>query len=250
MIRSVTWFRKGLRDGIPIALGYLAVSFSLGIAAQRTGLRPLQAFFMSLTNNTSAGQFAALGILAAGGTLLEMAVTQAIINLRYCLMSAALSQKLAPTVSLLHRLVLAFDVTDEVFALSVSVEGRLSPWYSYGLMSLAIPGWALGTLLGTISGTLLSPRLLSALGVALYGMFLAIVLPPSRINRVIGGLVLVAMAGSAAATYLPWLRVLTPGTRIILLTVVIAGTAAFLFPLPDMVLGQAGVPETEKGEPA
>lgn len=240
MIRPVTWYQKGLRDGIPIALGYLAVAFTLGIAAGKLGLSPLQSFFMSLTNNTSAGQFAALGIIAAGGSYLENALTQAVINLRYCLMSAALSQKLDPRVPFFHRFILAFDVTDEVFALSISVEGKLSPWYSYGLMSMAIPGWAVGTLLGGLSGSLLPPRVLSAMGVALFGMFLAIIIPPARKNRVLILLIPLSMICSLIAAYLPWLREISPGLRVILLTLILAGAAATLFPLKDNQPGQAG----------
>lgn len=232
MIRPVTWYAKGLRDGIPIGMGYLAVAFTLGIAAGKMGLNPLQSFFMSLTNNTSAGQFAALGIIAAGGTFLENALTQLVINLRYCLMSAALSQKLDPKVSFFHRFLIAFDVTDEVFALSISVNGKLSPWYSYGLMTLAIPGWAIGTLVGGLSGDFLPTRVLSAMGVALYGMFLAIILPPARKNRVLAVLIPFAMACSLAAATLPWIRNVTPGLRVILLTLMLAGVAATFFPLP------------------
>lgn len=150
-----TSFGKGLQDGIPIGLGYFAVSFTFGIMAIQSGLTAWQAVLISLTNLTSAGQFAGIGIIAAGGSLWEMALTQLVINLRYCLMSFSLSQKLEKGVSNGHRLAVAFGVTDEIFGVSASQEGRISPWYNYGVMCVAIPGWTLGTLAGAVSGSLL-----------------------------------------------------------------------------------------------
>ena len=178
-----TSFGKGLQDGIPIGLGYFAVSFTFGIMAIQSGLTAWQAVLISLTNLTSAGQFAGIGIIAAGGSLWEMALTQLVINLRYCLMSFSLSQKLEKGVSNGHRLAVAFGVTDEIFGVSASQEGRISPWYNYGVMCVAIPGWTLGTLAGAVSGSLLPDFLVSALSVAIYGMFLAVIIPPAKKNR-------------------------------------------------------------------
>lgn len=228
-----TWFRRGLRDGLPIALGYLAVSFSLGIAAKNAGMTAWQTSLMSLTNFTSAGEFAALGLIAAGSTYTEMAVTQAIINLRYLLMSCALSQKLRLDMPLLHRLVLGFGVTDEIFGVSIGVDGRLSPYYSYGLMCMAIPGWTLGSCLGVVMGNALPARIVSALSVALYAMFLAVIVPPARKSHVLAGVVVIAMAASLAFSLLPVLSSVSSGMRIILLTVVIAGIAAYFFPVKE-----------------
>lgn len=228
-----TWYRRGLRDGIPIGLGYLAVAFTLGIAAKVSGMSAADATLMSLLNNTSAGEFAALGIIAAGAPYLEMAFTQLIINLRYLLMSCALSQKLAPETPMWQRLLLGYTVTDEIFAISAAVPGRLNPFYCFGAISVAAPGWALGTCLGVLMGNALPARVVSALSVALYGMFLAVILPPARKSRVIAGVVAVSMAASALCTYLPGLSQLSSGTRIILLTVLIAGAAAVLFPAPE-----------------
>jgi len=227
-----TW-RQGLRDGMPIGLGYIAVSFTFGILARKTGLSVWQAVLMSAVNLTSAGQFAALGIVAASASYAEMALTQLIINLRYCLMSASLSQKVDGGTPFYHRLLVSFGVTDEIFGVSVVRPGRLRPAYNYGLMSAAIPGWVLGTLLGALSGGLLPPRVLSALSVALYGMFIAIIVPPARKSRVIAGTVAVSMLASVAFTYLPVLREISSGFRIILLTLVIAGGAAALFPVKE-----------------
>ena len=224
---------RGMRDGMPICLGYIAVSFTFGLAAKAAGLAPLEALCMSVTNLTSAGQFAALGIIAAAGPYLELAAAQLIINLRYCLMSCALAQKLPAGMPFVHRFFMAYGVTDEIFGISAAAEGPLSPWYMYGAISVAMPGWALGTLIGIVCGSVLPARMLSALGVALYGMFLAVILPPARKDKVLAGLVVLAMLASLAAAKLPLLSQLSGGTRIILLTVLLGALAAWRFPLPD-----------------
>ncbi len=142
---------KGMREGIPVGLGYFVVSFTIGIAARKADLTPVQAAVMSFTNNTSAGQFASFALIASGAPYIEMVISQAVINLRYCLMSCALSQKLDRGLPFYHRLFVAFGVTDEIFGLSISQKGKLDPWYTYGVMSVAVPGWSLGTLAGVLS---------------------------------------------------------------------------------------------------
>lgn len=224
---------SGFKDGFPIFLGYLAVSFTLGIAAKSAGLNWAQAVLMSATNFTSAGEFAALEIIASSSGYIEMAFTQLIINLRYCLMSSALSQKLSPKTSLLHRMIIAFGNTDEIFAVSSSKKGYISPAYSYGLMILPLLGWTLGTLLGVVSGSLLPKNILSALGVALYGMFIAIIVPPAREKKVIAIIVIISMILSTLFTFAPLLKIIPSGFRIIILTVIIAGAAAYFFPLEE-----------------
>lgn len=233
MNRNRSWFARGIRDGIPISLGYLAVSFTLGIAAKNAGLTAFQATLMSITNNTSAGEFAALGLITSGAAYMEMAITQLIINLRYLLMSCALSQKLDPEAPFFHRLLIAFDVTDEIFGVSIGGEGKLNPFYTYGLICITAPGWALGTYLGVVSGNVLPVRILSAMSVALYGMFIAVIIPPARNNKTLAGLIGVSMVSSLLFAYLPLVKEITSGFRIIILTVVIAGIAAILFPVKD-----------------
>lgn len=230
---NVHQFRSGLKDGVPIGLGYLAVSFTFGIMAKKAEISTLAAVVMSLTNLTSAGQFAALGVIQNGAPFLEMAAVQLIINLRYCLMSCSLSQKLDAKMPFFHRFLISYGVTDEVFGVSACREGTLSPFYAYGLIGAAVPGWTLGTLLGAVSGDLLPARLLSALSVALYGMFLAIVIPPARESRILAGVVLVSMAASFLFSRIPMLSGVSSGFRVIILTVVIAGAAACLFPAEE-----------------
>lgn len=226
-------FRNGLKDGIPIGLGYLAVSFTLGIAAKNAGLSALSATVMSLTNNTSAGEFAALGIMSAGSPYIEMAISQAIINLRYLLMSCALSQKLDPSFSLLHRFLVGYGVTDEIFGISVGRPGKLNPFYTYGAICLAAPGWALGTFLGVVMGGVLPVRIIRALSVALYGMFLAVVIPPTRTNKILAGVVASSMILSFLFARIPAFHFISSGMKIIILTIIIAGAFAVLFPIKE-----------------
>ena len=224
---------QGMRDGVPVCLGYFAVSFAFGIQAVGIGLSVFESAVLSAANVTSAGQFAALGIIAAGASYIELAFTQLIINLRYFLMSCALSQRISPKMSLWHRLGIAYGVTDEIFALSAAQPVPLSPYYNYGMIAAAIPGWILGTLFGAVAGNILPVILTNALGVALYGMFVAIVVPPAKQNRVIAGAALLAMALSALFTYAPLLKEISSGFRIILITVAVSALAACFFPVED-----------------
>lgn len=226
-------FKQGLHDGVPIALGYFAVSFTFGMMAVSGGLTAGQAVLISLTNLTSAGQFAGLDIILAYGSLWEMALTQLIINLRYCLMSFSLSQKLERGISLPHRFLVAFGITDEIFGVSAARQGRLSPWYNYGAMCVAIPGWTLGTLVGGISGGLLPDFLVSALSVAIYGMFLAVIVPPAKKNRPVLFVVLGSMAVSSLFAAVPPLQKVSSGFVIIITTLAAAGTAAYFCPIKE-----------------
>ena len=227
------YFRKGLRDGIPIGLGYFAVSFTFGIAAVSGGLSIWQATLISLTNLTSAGQFAGIGIIFAGGSMWELALTQLIINLRYSLMSFSLAQKFARDVAFAHRFGVAFGVTDEIFAISAALPGKLHPYYSYGAMCVAIPGWTFGTLFGAAFGSILPDFIMSALSVAIYGMFLAIIIPPAKKHRPVLAVVLAAMAISCLFAYVPVLKQVSSGFVIIITTVLVAGAAAYFAPVKE-----------------
>ena len=229
--RSV--FVEGMRDGIPIALGYFAVSFSLGVAAKNAGLTPFQGFLASLLTNASAGEHAAFLMIAASATYIEFALMILVANARYLLMSCALSQKFDPKTGLLHRLLVGFDVTDEIFGITVARSGKIDPFYNYGAMSLALPGWSVGTALGIIAGNILPLRLVSALSVALYGMFIAIIIPPARKDKPTALAVVVSFALSLAFGYIPFLSNIAEGTKTLILTVVIASAFALAFPRKD-----------------
>lgn len=226
-------FKKGIKDGIPIGLGYLAVSFTFGMMSVSSGLSIWQAVLISLTNLTSAGQFAGLDIIVAGGSYWEMALTQLVINLRYCLMSFSLSQKMRRDEPWAHRYLVAFGITDEIFGVSASQEGKVSAFYNYGAMCMAIPGWTLGTLLGAISGSLLPDFIMSALGVAIYGMFLAVIIPPAKKNKAVLLVVVAAMAVSTLFAIVPGLNKVSSGFVIIITTLVTAGGAAYLCPVKE-----------------
>ena len=224
-------FKKGLKDGIPIALGYLSVSFSIGIMVLTGGLSVFQGALMSLTNVTSAGQFAGIRIIIAGGTLLEMIMTQFIINLRYALMSLSLSQKLSDKVTLWQRFVVAFANTDEIFAVAMSHTKSLTFPYMAGLQILPITGWVTGTVLGAVACNLMPSSLSTAMGVALYGMFIAIVVPVARKSRPVFVVALIAVAVSCILYYVPAFDGISDGIAIIISTIVAASIGAALFPV-------------------
>lgn len=223
-------FIEGLRDGIPIGLGYLAVAFSLGFTARSAGLTAFQAALTSFLCNASAGEYAGFTVIAADAPYVEMAVMTLVANARYLLMSFALSQKMESSLSISHRLLVGFDVTDELFGIAVARKGSLDPYYSYGAMAVAIPLWALGTALGVIAGNIMPARLVSALSVALYGMFLAIIIPPARKDKILAGIIVLCFAASYTIAKAPAFAGISSGTGTIILTVVISSLAAILFP--------------------
>lgn len=222
-----------MKNGIPIMLGYFAVSFALGIAAKNVGMDAIQAGYMSITMLASAGEFAALNLIASTAGVIEAILTCLVVNLRYFLMSCSLSQKLDPKMKLRHLFLLAHFVTDELFGISIVVDGYLNPFYTYGAALVSAFGWTVGTVLGVIVGNILPLRVANAMGVAMYGMFLAIVIPPAKKDKFLGLVVVISMAASFIFTKLPLLRDISSGFRIIILTVLIAGIAACIKPIRD-----------------
>lgn len=227
------WFARGLRAGVPIGLGYFAVAFTLGIAARSAGLTAFQATLSSLLLNASAGEFVGFTLMSAGAGYLEVAIMEAVANARYLLMSFSLSQKLRLETGLIHRLILGWYVTDEVFGVSISAPGYLNPWYTYGAIALACPGWAAGTCLGVILGNIFPASVVSALSVGLYGMFIAIFVPPARESRTIRGLVLVSMGLSFFVNRASMFAGVSSGIKTILLTVILSAATAILFPIRE-----------------
>ena len=223
-------FQKGLGDGTPIGLGYLSVSFAFGISAAAAGVPVWGAALISMSNVTSAGQFAGLSLMAAGASLAEQALTQLVINLRYALMSLSLSQKLDPAIGLLERLLMAFLNTDEVFAVASSQKGMVGRRYYYGLMIAPYLGWSAGTVLGAAAGSILPEAARSALGIAIYGMFLAIIIPPAKKHPAVRRVLLLAVFLSCLIAWSPLSQVISSGFSIILCTLAAAGAGAWLFP--------------------
>lgn len=224
-------FSKGILHGIPIGLGYLSVSFGFGIMAVRAGLTILQAVGISVTNLTSAGQAAGVNIIAAGGTLIEMALTQLVINIRYALMGLSLSQKLDGKFNTLHRAIASFGITDEIFAVASSQPNKISPKYMYGLIFISFVGWSTGTFLGAAAGQLLPEAVTSAMGIVLYGMFLAIIIPPSRKEKSVLTVVLVGAGISMLFKYV--LTFVSGGFAVIISAVLAAAVGALLFPIKE-----------------
>ena len=230
-LSPVNSFSKGFKNGIPIGLGYLSVSFTFGIMAVAQGIPVWAAILISMTNLTSAGQFQGLDVMAAGGSYLEMGLTQLVINLRYALMSLSLSQKFDKSVTPAHRLGIAFFNTDEIFAVASSQVGPVGRRFCYGLAVAPYIGWAGGTALGALAGGLLPASVQSALGIAIYGMFLAIFIPPAKKSRAVLTVVLAAVACSCLFRWAPVLREVSSGFAVIICTLAAAGLGALLFPV-------------------
>lgn len=225
-------FAGGVRDGIPICIGYLSVGFAFGIFSVSNGLTAIEALLISMTNVTSAGQLAAVPIMIAGGSLFELALSQFVINLRYALMSVSLSQKLDSSVTLADRLLIAFVNTDEVFAVASSRQsvGRI---YMFGLILTPFLGWSIGTFLGAAAGSILPALVISALGVAIYGMFIAIVVPVAKEDGHTLFCVLLAIALSCLFRFLPLLSGVQTGFVVIICAVTASAVAAALFPIDE-----------------
>lgn len=231
--------RAGMRDGIPIAMGYFAVAFSLGIIAKKAGLTAPLGFFSSFFTRASAGEYGVYSLIAINAAYIEIVAISLVANLRYMLMSAALSQKIAPATPWYHRVLMACCITDEVFGISVNHQGYTPPAYTYAAALVSTVCWAAGCAAGIIAGGLLPSSMVSALSVALYGMFIAIIMPPSRRDRNVLYAVVASFALSGVCAVFPYISEWSTGTRTIVLTVAISLVAAWLKPIKDTDDGDA-----------
>lgn len=230
MKSSVDRYIDGLKKGLTIGLGYIPVSFTFGFMAVSGGMPAWIAVFISMSNLTSSGQFAGTQLIFAGASYLEIAITTLIINIRYSLMSLSLSQKLVPKTSVLHRLLFSFGITDEIFAVASMEKEQIDHVFMYGLITLPFIGWTAGTVLGAFSTGILPDSLKGAMGIALYAMFIALIIPPSKHSRPVLIIVLISIAITCIIKYLPILSFISSGFRIIIASVLAAGIGTFLFP--------------------
>lgn len=226
-------FTKGIKNGIPISLGYLAVAFTLGIQAKKVGITAFQGAVASFGLHASAGEYIAFTLFGANASILVMVMMEIVANARYLLMSCALSQKIPTDTPIWKRLLMGYFVTDEIFGVSIAVPGKLNPYYTFGLAAIASPGWVLGTAFGVLLGNTLPLRVVSALSVGLYGMFIACIIPEGKKNRVVAGVIVVSFILSYLFNELPVFAGISSGVKIMVLTVVIALAAALLFPVKE-----------------
>lgn len=226
-------FTYGIRKGLPIGLGYLFVSFSFGVMVVNKGVAPITGIIMSLTNITSAGQYAGLEMIATRASILEILLTTILINLRYSLMSISLSQKLDDSIPTWQRLIFGFGITDEIFAMSALETRKITFKYMLGLISLPILCWVLGTALGAYSANIMPDKLLNAMNIALYAMFIAIIFPNARKSYKISLVILVAISISVLFYYTPVIKRIGLGFKVIIATVVAAIFGAILFPVEE-----------------
>lgn len=228
-----TAFLTGMKHGIPIALGYFAVAFTLGIVAKKAGVTALQSMIVSATNAASAGEYVGFTLIGEKAAYIELAIMTLVANARYMLLSCALSQKFSDKMKNIHRFLLGCFITDEIFGISISVPGKLNPFYTYGAAAISVPAWSVGTYLGVVMGNILPKNVVSALSVGLYGMFIAIIIPPSKKDKKIASLVVISMVASYLSARIPLIASISSGTRIIFITVVISSVAALLFPIKE-----------------
>ena len=226
-------YRTGVNRGLPVGVGYFSVSFGFGAMAAAQGIRALDATLISMTNLTSAGQFAGLTLILAAATLWELILTQLVINSRYALMSLALSQRMGQRIGILPRLFIAFFNTDEIFALAMAEKGPLTVPFMLGLGTTPILGWTAGTLCGALAGSVLPASIRVALGVMLYGMFIAIVVPPARQEKPVLITVILALVLSCLFTWVPGLKEVSAGISIVICTVAAAAICAWLHPIEE-----------------
>lgn len=226
-------YLKGLHHGLAIGIGYFAVSFSFGILAVGKGISPLVATLISMTNLTSAGQFAGVTVIATAGTLVEMALIQFVINLRYALMGFSLSQKLPERTTVFERAIIAFGNTDEIFAVAMSGLHPLTTSYLLGLTTLPYIGWTAGTVIGALAGQILPDRVTVALGISLYGMLISIVMPKVRELKSVRTVVIISIVLSCLFAYVPIIKEISSGISIVICTVIASALGAYFFPIKE-----------------
>ena len=226
-------YRTGVRRGLPVGLGYFSVSFGFGAMAAANGIGALDATLISASNLTSAGQFAGLTLILAASGLWELILTQLVINSRYALMSLALSQKMGGRIGVLPRIFIAFFNTDEIFALAMAEKSPLTTAFMLGLGTLPFIGWTTGTLSGALAGSVLPLMVRTALGVMLYGMFIAIVVPPAKEEKAVLAACMMALLLSCLFTWVPVLNTVSAGISIVICTVAAAAVCAWLFPVAE-----------------
>lgn len=224
-------FKSGVKDGIPICLGYFSVSFGVGILAIKSGLSALIAVIISASNLTSAGEVAGIGVIAVGGSFIEMILTQLLINCRYSLMALSLSQNLSKEFSLVHRMLVAYGITDEIFGVAASKKEPLTPSYMYGLIGISTIGWVAGTFLGAVCGEILPSILTASLGILLYGMFIAIIIPPIRQSK--SNLIVIVLAAFISCMIYYFASWISGGFAIIISAVIAAGIMAYAAPVKE-----------------
>ena len=229
-------FLQGIKDGFPICLGYFSVSMAFGLTAVLSGLPIWSAILMSVTNLTSAGQFAGANILIDNGTFIELAITTIIINIRYFLMSLSVSQKVQPNISLRERLAISFGITDEVFAVSMQRKESLSSLYMAGLILTPVLGWTAGTTVGAVASQYMPQILTNSMGIALYGMFIAIIIPPARENTKISFAIILSIILSVLFNYTPVFHQISGGWSIIIITILVSAISATLFPIKTVTV--------------
>lgn len=230
---NIEVFKKGMVDGIPIALGYMAVAFSLGIAAKNAGLTPLQGLLTSALNNASAGEYAGFRMIASNVPYLEMAIVILITNARYMLMSFAISQRIPKGTSNLKKAIVGFCLTDELFGISLSQGRYFNPYYIFGAGALSLPVWSIATFLGAVAGEVLPVSIVRALSVSLYGMFLAIIIPEAKKNKIVGVLIAISFLASYLFNVIPFFQSFSEGIRLIVLTLILSTFAAVFFPIKE-----------------
>ncbi len=224
-------FKDGIRDGLPICFGYFAVAFSLGIAMRKAGLTSFQGFLFSALNMASAGEYAASQVIQSLGSYLEIATVTLIANMRYLLMSTAITQRFNPDTNIMERMIVGYGITDEIFGITINREGYIEPSYNYGALLVAVPGWSIGTALGILAGNILPARLVSALTVTLFGMFIAIIIPKAKHNKVIFYLIIISFLVSFLFDHFK--LDISLGTKTILLTIILSALAAYFFPIKE-----------------